>query len=242
MAKNKLLRYARIIVGGYNLSGDARVVDNLLNNMGEAEMTGWDESVKNYLADKVRNVGIRGFQAILNDATGRGFDVLKNPGDEVLSFLFGSGGDPDFGDPAYLMSAIQMMDNASFDGAKGIITADFLPKQGLGINPIGRVLHPITLINATTTGDSVDDLAASSDGWRANLHILTTASGDYAFKIQDSANGSDWADLTDGAFTLDGSAVGSESISGTGEIRQYARFVATKTAGSCTPVCTLSRE
>ncbi len=42
-------------------------------------------------------------------------------------------------------------------------------------------------------------------------------------------------------FTATGSAITSEHGSGTGTVRQYVRFRAARTGGSCTPVVTFAR-
>ena len=159
------------------------------------------------------------------------------------SFLFGGGAEPDFGDPAYLLGSIQVSAPAGLDGQAHVLTADFLPNGRTSVNPFGVVLHPETNINATTLGDSVDNGAATSGGWHANLHITATSSGDYEFRIEQSATGAfSGEETTLATFTLDGSAIGSEELSGSGSVAQHVRFVATKTAGSCTPVCVFARN
>ncbi len=52
--KNKLLRWLRVFINGYDLSGDARSIGTLMNAFGEVEMTGLSHSVKYFAADKVR--------------------------------------------------------------------------------------------------------------------------------------------------------------------------------------------
>lgn len=243
--KNKLVRWLRVFVDGYNLSGDARNFASMDNMMEGVDLTGWSEEVRWGIADKLRQVGVRGFQALLNDTAQSGaHSVLKNPGSPmVVSFLFGGGAEPDFGDPAYLLGSMQVSAPAGLDGQAHVLTADFLPNGRTSVNPFGVVLHPETNINATTLGDSVDNGAATSGGWHANLHITATSSGDYEFRIEQSATGAfSGEETTLATFTLDGSAIGSEELSGSGSVAQHVRFVATKTAGSCTPVCVFARN
>lgn len=239
--KDKLLRWARVFVDGYDLSGDVLVVGRLLNSFGEVPMGGLSNAVKYFLADQVRQVGIRGLQSFLNDATDGAFTVLKNGGGDLASVLFGGGAEPAIGDPAYLLGGVQLGEEANFDSGRAVFQADLLPdaEQDLG-NPMGVVLHPKTSLSVTTNGASVDNGASSADGGVANLHIVATASGNFAYKLQDSANNSDWADLL--SFTLDGGALGGERQDVAGSVDQYTRFVATRTAGSATPVCTFARN
>ena len=244
--KDKLLRHLRIFLGGYDISGDARSFDTVLNSYGEVDMTGWANLVKNFLADGARQIGVMGFKAFINDTASSGaFSILKDADNtHNLSILFGGGGEPAIPDPAYLLSAVQMDDEAGLDGGAGIISADFLSNAGqfstLVGNPWGVVLSPNTSISATTTGASHDNGAATTNGGYAHLHITATAAGNFAFTIEDSANDSAFATI--GTFTADGSAITSERLTISGTIRQYVRAVATRTGGTCTPVIVLARN
>ena len=214
--KDKLLRWARIYCDEFNLSGDARTFSELMCAFGEVEMTGWNESVRNYIPDDWLEAGIRGFQAIMNDAAGRGYTVLKARDTAHVSLQMGGGGEPAIGDPAYLLRTVQVSDPASFDASKGVMTADFLPSASLYDEnawfPLGVVLHPATSLSSTISGTSIDMGAGVTIGIHALLHITASDGGTWAFKTQDSANDSAWSDVVGGGFTLDGSAVGSEAI------------------------------
>lgn len=242
--KNKALRWARLYFDGFDLSGDTRALGTLENNFDEADMTGVSESTRNFLVSG-RNAGIRGYQAHLNDAAAGAHTALKNAGENAtaheVSMVLGGGVAPEIGDPAYLLAGVQLMDNSSFDSAAAILSADFLPGVGFSSVPWGVLLSPATSISSTTTGDSVDLVTAQTTaGWLAILHILAQASGNYAFKIQDSTNDNDWNDLL--SFSINGSAVASEaSVSISGTVDRYVRFVATRTGGDVTPVCTFAR-
>lgn len=242
MGKDFQLRHARLIVDGYDLSGDSRTIGALENSEEGADVSGWSEHY-NYMRDGVLVTGLTGYQAILNDTAGRAFAKLKTAPSHDLAFLFGTGGAPAIGDIAYAMKAQQFGDTAGFDAKVGVLQADFKPLDAYPFRPFGRALAVGAAITTTTTYASINNGAATTRGWAIQLHILATASGNYAFKLEDSANGSDWADLTSAAFTLNGSAIASETIySATGTVRQYVRLSATRTAGGCSPVCVLSRN
>ena len=244
--KNKLTRYARIYVGGFDLSGDARNLDALDSMMGEADMTGWSNTFREFLADMRMSMGVRGFTALANDTAVTGaHTLLKTPtggARQQVSVLLGGGAAPAAGDIAYLLTGVDISDAMAWDGQAAIIRADFLPYPGyMAGKPWGWVLMPSTSLTETTNGTAVDNVASSALGAHANLHILATDSGNFAFTIEHSANGVDWATLGT-AFTADGSAVTSEyKTFAAGTINQHVRFVATRTGGTCTAVCTFAR-
>jgi hypothetical protein len=243
--KNKILRWTRLLLGGYNLSGDSRTFSSLDNSIEEVDITGWDEAVRHFLPNDRRTLGVRGYQALMNDAAGRAFAVLKDsPNNHVLSFLFGGGAEPAVADPAYLLPAIQMNDTGGLDSQAPVIQADFAADAGQmdanTINPMGIVLCPLTALSATTNGAAVDNDAGSTAGAHANLHLTASSGGEWEFKVQHSGNGSDWADLM--TFTSDGSGIAGERGSAAGTVDRYTRFQATRTSGTVTAACTFARN
>ena len=246
--KDKVLRWTRIYVSGYDLSGDARTFGSLDNSFAEVDFTGWSEAVRNYLADGHRVVGVRGFQALMNDTSGRAFDRLKAANTAGrLSICFGGGGEPSAGDPAYHLPSIQMMAPQGLDGSAAAITADFIPDarqvSTLTDNPMGVVLRGPTSMSSTVTASSSnshDNGGATTSGWSAILHVLSTSSGNFAFKIRHSSDDSSWSDL--GTFTANGSAVTSELLTGSGTVNRYVAFNAARTAGTVTVVVTFARN
>lgn len=241
--KNKLLKYARIYVNGYDLSGDARTFDSLDCQFGDQDMSGWSNQTRMYLADQRLIVGVRGFQALLNDAAAGAYTILKTPTgvtQKQVSVLFGGGAAPAAGDLAYLLAGAQLNDQSGLDGQALNIKADFLPMPGVTVGmPWGVVLHPATSLAATTNGTSINNGAGTTTGWQANLHVTVSSGGTWAFTIEHSTNGSSWSTL--GTFTINGSAVASEHLTDVGTVNQYVRFVATRTGGSVTPICTFAR-
>lgn len=250
--KDKIIRYTRMYVNGYDLSGDARTFSTIEDSFAEADMTGWSESVFNFLAEQRRMTAVRGFQALANDTASSGaYSVLNSPGNTsmVLAMCFGGGGEPAVPDPAYFMAGLQVADPVGFDGASVAITADFLPDQQQladGSNPWGYVLRGPTTLSATLAASSTTSVdfgsvvGSTTNGWHALLQVISTASGNFAFKIRDSTDDTAWADL--GSFSLDGSAIATEYITGTTQVDRYVAFDATRTGGSCVVVCTFARN
>ena len=244
--KNHILTSLRVYLDGYNISGDTRSLDSMDSMFGEVDMLGVSETVRNFLADKVYPAAIRGYKALMNDTALSGaHTLLVNPetGHEISVLMGQSGSAPDEGDPAYLLGAVQMSDMAAFDAAAAVIQTDFLPDAGVtNHNPNGVVLSDATSLSATTNKTAVNNGGSSANGYHANLHVVATASGNFAILIQHSTSGAFAGEETTlHTFTSTGGSVASEHGSGTGTVNAYVRARFVRTAGSITPVITFAR-
>ncbi len=88
----------------------------------------------------------------------------------------------------------------------------------------GHLLLPHGTQTGSFDGASFDNGASSANGGRANLHV-TSISGTWTFKVQDSPDDSTWADLI--AFTAF-TAIGAQSIEVTGTVDRYVRIIGTE--------------
>ncbi len=241
---DKVSRYFELYVGGIDLSGDSRSFGSAEDVFDPADMMGWGHLVHYFLANQ-RTVGLTGYVAHLNDTSTTGAHTVLKSSDNAdrLSLLFGGGGAPTTGDPAYLIGSVQVSDSAGIDTNAAIVNADFL-QDARQVDPASRpwgvVLQGATAISATTTGTGVDGGASTANGARANLHVTVSSGGTWAFKIQDSADDSAWADLI--TFSANGSAVTSEQGAVTGTVDRYTRGVLTRTSGTLTAVITIARQ
>ena len=247
--KDKLLRYARFYIGGYDLSGDTRAIGDIANNYEGADLLGVTETTHNFLAGGSLNTGITGLQTLMNDTSSSGaHELLKDaPNQTQLSICFGGAGAPAAGDPAYTLPSIQFGDVVSIDGSSGVMSANFgFDTQQYTANYTtgwGAVLRGPTSITATVTAGSAisfDGGAQTTAGWSAHLHVLATSSGDYAITIEDSADDSAYGTL--GTFSADGSAVLSELLTGAGTVERYVSFQAVRTGGTMTAIVTFVRN
>ena len=242
--KDKLLRNTRIYVGAHDLSGDARTFGSLLNSVADVERTSWNEDMKNFISDEQRMIGIDGFQAIMNDAANRSHAQLKDIDATVIGVMFGGGGEPAIGDPAYLLRSVAISGLFGLDAGIEVINADFRPDAGQLdsdiFQPLGVVLHNAALTATTSSELTVDEGAQTTKGGSAILFIPVSSGGTWAFKIQDSSDDSSFADLI--TFTSDGSAVTTETADDSGTVDRYMKFVATRTSGTVTPVCLWARN
>jgi len=249
--KDKLLKDARIYVGGYDLSGDALSVSSLDFAYGSADVTGWSESVRNFISSSRVTTGIQGFQALMNDSTGQAWDRLKNDVDRdtQLTFGFGGGGSPAVGDPAYHLPSIAMDDVMSMTGNRAVLATSFLfdssQYTGNFIKPLGVILRGDTSLGATLTASSTNSvdfeaIQSGNTGWTAIIHILATSSGNFAITVKDSSDDSSFSTI--GTFTTTGGSVGAELISGTDTVERYVAFDAQRTAGSITAIVSFVRN
>ena len=137
------------------------------------------------------------------------------------------------GDRARLVSALDVSykESASVGGLVAIaasFTAD-------GVVGFGDVLHPLGEDTNTTTGAAKNELASSSTGWTAHLHVTLVDGGTWTIKLQDStaANFSDVADVSGGSFTATAAVTSQRLVGAAGAtVRQYVRYVATRAGGS----------
>lgn len=247
--KNKLLCWARLFVDGYDLSSDSVEIGTLDNTTGEVPLFGWSDSVKWFCSDGLRSVGVKGYKGYLNDTALSGaYTLLKAPPETTtrkVSLLFGGGAEPTYGDPAYLLGACQLKAPASFASGAAMIEADFVPRiDYLTGNPWGVVLSPnVARGSSSFNGTAVDNGAATTTGWHANLHVIASGGGTWAYTIEQSATGA-WGgeETTLGTFALDGSAIASEYLAGTGNVAQYIRAKGVRTSSTCTVIMTFARK
>jgi hypothetical protein len=99
---------------------------------------------------------------------------------------------------------------------------------------VGTVLHPYGEDTNTTTGATRDEGAATSGGFMAHLHVFAVDGGTWDIGIQDSANGSTWADVNYGtAVSITAPmAVRLHDPSVTATLRRYVRYTASRTGGT----------
>lgn len=93
---------------------------------------------------------------------------------------------------------------------------------------------------AATNGTSVDDLAgtptSTAFGWSAYLQVFSFTGTSCTVKVQDSADNSTFADITDAAFTA-ATGITSQRLqasSATASVRRYLRVATTGTFSECT--------
>lgn len=138
---------------------------------------------------------------------------------------------PAIGERAHLL-AIVASSYAESSPVGGIVG---LKWSVLGASAVGMgaLLHALTEDTNTTTGAGRDDGAQSTTGWTAHLHVSAVDAGSWVVKLQDSSDGSAWADVSGGAFTAKTGSGAQRLTSAAGAtLRRHVRYVATRTGGS----------
>lgn len=99
-------------------------------------------------------------------------------------------------------------------------------KTTAGVRP-ERLLnhHPLASRTATGTGTSIDNGASSPDGGAALLQVLDVSGStpNLVVKVQDSADGSSWADIL--TFTAVTASNAKERLTLSGTVRRYTRAI-----------------
>jgi hypothetical protein len=177
----------------------------------------------------VAKVTVKGFYDQVNDATMAG--DIENGG----SYLTNGPSGLSPGDFARLVRVhdTDITESSPVGGAVLLAVA----YQGDGVVGFGSSLHGMTADTGTVTGATKDDLAATSTGWMAHLHVsaVTGAPTSYTVKLQDSADGTTWADVAGGAFASVTAPLGGSQrlVSAVGAtLRRYVRYVATAVGGT----------
>lgn len=132
---------------------------------------------------------------------------------------------------------VRMMSVSSVSYAESSPVGDVIGVKwsAMGSAPagFGWALHPLAEDTNTTTGAERDDLAASSTGWIAHLHVTAVDAGSWVVKLQDAAVSNTYSDVAGGAFAAVTGADSERLLSASGAtLRRYVRYVATRTGGA----------
>jgi hypothetical protein len=205
-----------IFLGAYDLSAYFNDL-SISQEVDLAETTTYGNESKTYLA------GLRDGTASLSGL----FDGDAGAADERLSAMFGNtsvctfgiGGDA-VGNKAKVLNGIQHSYEIGAPIGDAVTTSAEIQASG-GIDN-GLMLKAKGQVTTTGNGSSVDNGAATSNGYSANLHVFDgTNPGTGVVKVQHSTDNSVWADLV--TFTTVGSAKTSERKTGTGTVNRYVR-------------------
>ena len=188
---------------------------------------------------------VRGFKSASLETTGI-FDSDTVTDDEIHDILSAawvagtnnvvtaSRGTVSVGSPAIMMDGPQLTYEMPYTVGELIMSnATFRADDNFSI---GVFLMNALQAAGTNNGTSYDGSAATTNGGFMQVHLVNDDASDVDVKIQDSANNSDWTDLSGAAVTNLSAAHASGSVAVTGTVRRYLRAVATVTGGDTTLV------
>lgn len=242
-------RYCRFLLGGTDLSGDARSMQSVgVSYDGDAdECQGWNASLKQYLMGPgVASMGP--FEAVFSNEPaavgpvepGSHIAIPAVIGTEstIATFAIGIREAPTIGAPAFSFRCTPKDYQAPVAGGVVKVSADFSSAsvgQPSTAKRWGQLLAVGASVSSTTNNGSLDNGAATSAGAIAVLHLTTSAgamgTNSWVIKVQHATNDSTWNDLI--TFAANGTAVTAkwdESV--TGSVARYVRAQATKSAGT----------
>ena len=211
-------------IGGYDLSGDVTSVDTVSTRKA---------TIDTPVIEKAAMVRLPGmgdgeisFTTWFDDATDLEHDALSPlpTTDRAVLYCRGVAADS----PAAMIVAKQI----NYDFTRGTDKALSASVQCLGNGTIlewGVLLQAEATHSSATSSSSKDDSASTSNGLAAVLQIVSISSGTPTFKLMDSANNSDWADLVSFTAVADGNEPASERVSVTGTVNRYLRVTSTGT-------------
>ena len=217
---------ARIYVGSVDLSAYFTSAD-LAVDLDTADSTTFGATWKSAIAGTVgAKVDVGGYY----DPTEATLPtMILAAGSGVLTVC--PGGAATIGDRARLLSAFDTTYAESTPvGGLVAIKAAFMAD---GVVGYGDVLHPLAEDTNNTTGAEKDDTASSATGWTAHLHVTAVDGGSWVIKLQDAAVTMTYTDLSSGAFTAATGPTSQRLVGAAGAtLRQYVRYVATRTGGA----------
>ncbi len=185
----------------------------------------WKAFIEGVASSKVT---VKGFYDAANDAA-----LFGNIRDGGSVLTYGPQGLVAVGDPARLVLVHDTaVAESSPVGGAVLVSAAFAGDAAVGL---GWCLHPVAADSGTTIGPARNDAAASSTGWQAHLHAtaVTGSPTSWTVKLQDSADGTTWADVAGGAFAATNVPAAQRLVSAPGAVlRQYVRYVATAVGGT----------
>lgn len=191
---------ARLLVGGYDISGDISALDRIGGGPTALPLTGIDKSAYERIGG-VRD-GAMAATSYMNDAAGQAFTILKTlpTADTMASYCHRS----TIGEVAASINAKQ----ANYDGTRGkdgslTFASEFLA-NGYGLE-WGRLLTAVPRTDTgATNGAGVDFSGSTAFGLQAYLHVTSFTGTDATIRIQESSDngvGDAFANVTGGAFT-----------------------------------------
>lgn len=222
-------KHTRLIVGGYDLSGDVRSIGALPWTFEADEGAALTDEVMNVLIGQP-TIAPGVVNSFFNNAAAGVHTLFSGQGgeDQILTALVGAGAAPLAGSPAFCGRFPLLSYMAGGEGAVGATltfgnASEAAPDYGI---PWGVLLHPSGQETGANAGTNDSDYGVqTTDGGFGVLHILAT-DGTVTFSIDDSPDDSVWSNLL--TFTLGGDSIGAEivSLADTATVERYLRWQA----------------
>lgn len=223
--------HVRVLVGGYELTGDHNRI-TFDDSCRMLERTTFGDAAKHYLpGQRMMKLEHAGF---VNADAARSHPVMQSAALEgVVSILLGQNATPAVGDPVFSLDTLQSRYSVNPQVDQIVpFSASFGNRGRLG--GWGAILAAPTNFINSTDGASVDGGSESSAGGAAHLHVMSAATSDtYVITVEGSTTGSFGGEQsTLATFTLNASQIGSERVAIDGVIPRYTRWKAVRTGSA----------
>jgi len=216
-----------LLIGGRNLSGDVGSLSNVHGGPSPLDVTTIDKAAFTRIGGRLD--GGLDFMAFFDDATSHGPLSALPTGNVITLYATAS----TLGAPAAGIVGKQI-DYAPTLGADGALTFA-VPNvaNGYCLEWCDLLTAGLRTDTGATNGTSVNGGGATTTGWSAYLELTDITGTDVTVSLEDSANNTDFAAVTGGAFTAVTADNASQRIAGAAgaTLRQYVRAVTTTSAG-----------
>jgi hypothetical protein len=216
-----------LLVGGRDLSGDVGSLSNVHGGPAPIVVTPINKAAIARIGGRLD--GGLDFAAFFDDASAHPALAALPTGNVTTMYATAS----TIGAPAACMVGKQL-DYSGTLGADGALTfAVPHVANGFGLEWCELLTAGLRTDTGATNGASLDGGAASTTGWSAYLELTDITGTDVTVSLQDSANNTDFAAVTGGAFTAVTADAASQRIVGAAgaTLRRYVRAVTTTSAG-----------
>lgn len=223
-----------LYVDEFNVSGDIGAINSLTSPMTVQDIT--NITLSGVARQGLLHDGSIGFTSLWNPANvspaNSQHQVLRTRPvtDRIVSYFRGT----TLGNPAASLVTKQINYDGSRNQDGSLTFATDAQANGYGLEwGVNLTAGPKT-DGAGANGATVDlgsTPTSYSQGWAAYLHVFALTGTSVTVKIQDSADGATWADLTGASFAA-AAAVGAQRIasaSATATVRRYVRVVSSGT-------------
>jgi hypothetical protein len=221
-------------VTGYDLSGDVNSLGSITRPHNVESITGINKLA--YERKTLQRDGHMDWVSYFNPAASQAHPVLSAlPRTDVVATYFNQTA---LGNPAASLvgKEIDYGGNRNDDGS--LRMAPSVDGNAYALDWGRQLTAGKRTDTSATNGSSIDTAASKSFGAVAYLHVFDVTATDVTIKIQDSANDTDFTDVTGLAFTAldsaDDHTAERIAIGNTSTVRRYIRVVTATTGGFTT--------
>ncbi|GAA1749416.1 hypothetical protein [Nonomuraea bangladeshensis] len=219
----------RLLVAGYDLSGDIGSIGRVGGGPAPLEVTGIDKEAPERIGG-LRDGAIE-WSAWFNPATGQAHERLSAlpTSDQVVTYLRGAG----LGRPGAAMVGKQIgYDPSRGDDGSLTISVQALA-NGYGLEWGTQVTDGVQTDSGATNGASLDLGESFTHGLQAYMQVIGVTGTSVTVKLQESDDDGDvdeWADVAGGAFTAATGVTSQRIATATDQVvKRYLRVVTTGT-------------